>query len=147
MIIKTKYNAIICKGCKIEELAKIRSFIIKQAIKNGFDNDEAQYIALATEEACTNIIKYGYQFDRTKEIEILTYKSKDFFIVEINDEGKPFNPNDINEIDMKKYFQEFKKGGLGIQIIKKIMDDIEYYPAENEKKKNSLLLKKLIPSN
>ncbi len=147
MIIKIKYNAIICKGCRIDELSKIRTFIIKQAIQYGFTDDEAQFIALATEEACTNIIKYSYKFDQTKDIEIVTYKLNEFFVVEINDEGKPFDPNQIDKIDINKIFRERKRGGLGIPIIKKIMDEIEYLPAESNKKKNSLLLKKLIPSN
>ncbi len=147
MIINKKYNTILCKGCHTEELAKIRRFVIKRAIKNGFDEEVAEHIALAVDEVCTNIIKYAYKYDLNKEIEIETYIQGQNFVVKISDEGEPFDPKNVQQLDMQKYFKELKKGGLGIQIIRKIMDEIDYQSANNHTPKNSLLLKKTIPSN
>ena len=126
-------------------LGDLREFIISEAKKNGCENDNAYLISLAVDEACTNLIRYAYKFDKSKRIEIVLKPEKNKFSVIIKDSGKPFNPLEVPPPDMQEYFNEFKKGGLGIFIINKAMDEVKY-KAGNNNEDNELTLVKYMPS-
>ena len=79
-------------------------------------------LKLATTEACTNVIRHAYKFDSSKCYDVKFRITKDFLFVELlyNDPG--FNPDDIPVPDLKK----MNEGGLGVFIIKNIMDYVRY---------------------
>lgn len=126
------------------ELIKIRLFIEENAINFGFAEDISQKIALAVDEACSNLIKHAYKSNDSKKIWINVENSKNEFIVKILDEGEPFNPLQVPEPDMNSYFRKFKRGGLGIQIIKLVMDKIKYFPSDSKNTKNILEMRKIL---
>lgn len=133
----------ICTKSDLSELEKIRDFIILNCNKINIDNKTSNQLALAVDEACTNIINYAHNKSKNQEICIEFEKSMEEIIIKIYDEGKPFNPKNVKSPDMKQYFKELRRGGLGIQIIKTIIDNINYYPAAFENK-NILELRKQI---
>ncbi len=137
-----KYNNKVCANCDLPELFRIREFINEKAERFGFSDFDASQIGLAVDEACTNIIKHSFNLDKSKKLCVQVETNSDFFIVNISDDGKPFNPLSIPEVDMKEYIKQFKRGGLGIHIIRKVMDEIEYYPSQGNNTKNILKLKK-----
>jgi len=138
-IIKYSLNA------DYSNLNNLREFIMSHAKKNGWDNENAYLISLAVDEACTNLIRYAYKFDKTKKIEIILKPKQDKFVVIIKDSGKPFNPLEVPPPDMEEYFNEFKRGGLGIFIINKAMDEI-IYKKGNNLHYNELTLIKYLPA-
>lgn len=139
----SKYQNNLCAVSDFKELGRIREFVLKKAIVFGFSDDEAQKISLAVDEACSNLIRHAFNFDSNKKICVeIELNNKDMFVVNILDDGKPFNPLDVESPDMKSYFREFRTGGLGISIMKKVMDDISYTPSDSKKAKNLLQLKK-----
>ena len=73
---------------RTEELFGVRQTVENEALRFGFDADTAFRLALAVDEACTNIIKhsYGGNPSRTFDIEIAT--NGDHFIVVLTDHGK-----------------------------------------------------------
>lgn len=123
-------------------LENIRNFIINQANKLGFSNDESEKIALAVDEACTNLIRYSFNFDSKQTIKISVDVEGQFFIVNIKDNGNTFNPLDVPQPNMKEYLKNYKKGGLGIYLIRSIMDEIDYMPSNQNNPQNTLVLKK-----
>jgi serine/threonine-protein kinase RsbW len=123
-------------------LNNLRDFVAEKAGEFGFDKDTAYLISLAVDEACTNLIRYAYKFDKRKKIEINIKIESNRMTVIIKDTGKPFNPLDVPPPDMQEYFNEFKRGGLGIFIIRKIMDEVIYKAANAERPYNELLLLK-----
>ena len=133
----------ICACADFSELVKIRDFVINKALGAGFNEGDANKIALAVDEACTNLMKHSFNLDKTREfcvkIELSTYK----FIIKILAQGLPFNPLQVSSLNMKEYFKNYKKGGLGIQIIRSIMDEISYLPSDVESKENVLILTKI----
>lgn len=140
-------NEICCSlivASSYDELANIRDFIYDQAMEFGFSNEITQKIVLAVDEACTNLIKYGYFQNTDHTINIYIEHDKNAFIIKIMDTSKSFNPKERPDTDVKTYIRQMLKGGLGIQIIKLVIDEIDYIPASIDNNQNILILKKYL---
>ena len=117
---------------RTELLNEMRRFVSDAARVFGFGETEVGKIELAIDEACTNIIKHAYRYnpDGLIEIQISSQGANNNqprkFIVEIHDNGQPFDSNHYTAPDMKEYFKKLRHGGLGIVLIKKLMDEVEY---------------------
>lgn len=125
-----------------DELVRVREFIHSNAIDFGFDPSVANKLALAVDETCTNLIKHAYKHDSHKNIKISIEKEKETFIIIIKDKAEPFNLKDTPHVDFIDYFKKMKSGGLGIQLIKMIIDEIDYIPGDINNPENTLIFKK-----
>lgn len=122
-----------------DNLSIIREFIKTNAGEAGFDKDTANKIVLATDEACTNIIKHAYKNIKTGKIIISVLFKNKKFTVSISDSGEHFNYSAIPEPDLPKYYQEKKIGGLGMYLMKRLMDEVKYSQSNNKKNKVTLV--------
>ncbi|MBO4621494.1 MAG: SpoIIE family protein phosphatase [Paludibacteraceae bacterium] len=96
---------------------------------------------LALEEAVTNVMLYAYPEDKSGTVLIEAEKTDEQITFVISDSGKPFDPTQIPPVDTTLGFEERAIGGLGIHLVRQIMDSIEY---RRENDKNILtLVKKL----
>lgn len=111
---------------RTDNLLEVREFISEEARAYGFSEEDAGNIVLAVDEACTNIIKHAYQYATDKEIEVSIFQNKRSFEIRIFDSGKSFNPSEIRQPDLKEHIGHRKRGGLGVYLIKKLMDKVEY---------------------
>ena len=109
-----------------DNLAAIREFVQSSARESGFSDDVVSKISLAVDEACTNVIKHAYKYSPDNDIRILTRLENSKFIISITDSGHNFNPQLVPEPDLKKYIQQHKVGGLGMYLMKKLMDEVKY---------------------
>jgi serine/threonine-protein kinase RsbW len=107
--------------------------------KFGFSKKLVFEINLALDELFTNIISYGFKDDSEHVIKVTLTPAKDELCLCIEDDGMPFNPIDFETPDVSCSVEECKIGGLGIHIMKKLMDDVCY---ERCGDKNVLNLKK-----
>jgi anti-sigma regulatory factor (Ser/Thr protein kinase) len=98
-------------------------------------------INLALEELFTNIISYGYSDDDEHWVRFTLSYRKGNIIMEIEDDGMPFNPLDAKEPDIKCPIEGRKIGGLGIHLTKKIMDEMTHHRRAD---KNVLIMKKAL---
>ena len=128
---------------KTEYLADVRSIVRAFSLKCGFPREEAEKIALAVDEACTNVIKHAYKFDSEKEYSIRLLQLSDCIAIEVIDNGMIFNPLDAKNVDIASHVRSFKRGGLGIHLIKNLIDEIEYHSEPG--KRNIVRLKKYFP--
>lgn len=94
---------------------------------------------LALEEAVTNIISHGYSDHREHEILVCIRVESGAVIAELKDDARPFNPLTVPEADATKPLDERTAGGLGIHLMRKLMDGIEYQRLEDG---NLLIMKK-----
>ena len=94
---------------------------------------------LALEEILTNIISYGYTDNREHEIKVRLSVQRGEIKTEVADDGKPFNPLEVQEPDTTKPLEERIVGGLGIHLVRKLMDGLEY---KRQGDKNLLTIKK-----
>ncbi len=113
-------------------LHDVREFITNAATTFGFNEDETHNIVLAVDEACTNIIEHSYQYAKDKKIVIDVFLKKNSLEIIITDTGKKFEPDTIPTPNLEEYIQQRKQGGLGLFLIKKIMDTVEFSFQENK---------------
>ena len=125
-----------------ENLAAIREFVEAKAKQSGIDKSIIDKIVLAVDEACTNIIKHAYNYDASTEFMIRVLISKDEFKVLLIDHGKSFDPNQIADPDMPTYLKQRRVGGLGLHLMRHLMDTVEYRNLEGNV--NQLILTKKI---
>lgn len=125
-----------------DNLATIRSFIKKLSTQVGFNEDTSNKIILAADEACTNIIKHAYKYSKFGKINVNVSFSNKKFRISITDDGTHFNSKSIKEPDLKKYYEEKRIGGLGMFLMKKMMDEVLY--SEPNAKKNKVTLIKYL---
>jgi len=111
---------------RTERLIAVREFVSTAAREFGFADEEVSKIALAVDEACTNIIKHAYKFDPNHSITVLVRSRNGGFEVAIQDQGNVFNPQQIPTPDMKEYLAHFRRGGLGVYLMRSLMDKVEY---------------------
>ena len=104
----------------------IRDFITDIANKAGFGDEASCDIALAVDEASTNIIKHAYRGGDDKEITVNVKYDKSKIVIMISDTGKGFKPESVDDIDMNAHLKKMKRGGLGVHLIKSTMDDVEF---------------------
>ena len=96
---------------------------------------------LALEEHLTNLMSYGFVDNREHQIEVRLYLSPDF-IIEVEDDGPPFNPLHLPPLDTTVPLEQRPIGGLGIHLMRQFMDGIEYHSAGG---KNVLRMQKRLP--
>jgi len=123
-------------------LSKLRNFVSKNALDSGIDEATVNQIIMSVDEACTNIIKHAHKFNENENIDVETHFENGQFKIILIYKGTGFDPNDINNPDMKEYFNSFKVGGLGVPIMKKFMNKIEFVRQNSDK--NSLTLIKYL---
>jgi serine/threonine-protein kinase RsbW len=141
---KIKEKKLVVKS-KTENLSKIRAFIQGIASTVGFTNESIDNMILAVDEACTNIIKHAYKSYPDGEIIIkVKYESKKL-IITIVDYGKTFMPELVPEPDIQEYYRQHKVGGLGMYLMKTLMDDVKYISVPG--KYNQVLLSKNLTSS
>ena len=98
---------------------------------------------LALDELFTNIISYGFEDDREHTIKIEIKVDDNELLMRIEDDGIPFDPLIVEAPDLGCQVEDCKIGGLGIHLIRKLMDEIRY---ERVNDLNVLYLKKHIDS-
>lgn len=129
---------------KTENLSEIRDFVSGYAGKAGLKQQEIDDMILAVDEACTNIIKHAYKsFPDGKILIEIEYNTKKF-TVKLIDYGNSFDPEVIPDPDLQKYYRQRRVGGLGLYLMKTLMDDVQYISVPGEY--NQVLLSKNLTS-
>ncbi|MFA7289650.1 MAG: ATP-binding protein [Melioribacteraceae bacterium] len=125
-----------------DNLSVVRNFIKSTALSLGYSNATVGNIILAVDEACTNIIKHAYKYSPAGDIDIELNLSTNKFIITILNSGIEFDPNLIPEPDIKEYYKQRRIGGLGMYLMKKMMDEVIY---SKNKNRNQVKMVKYLP--
>jgi serine/threonine-protein kinase RsbW len=95
------------------------------ATLNQFSPSSSQKIALAIDEAITNVIKHSYQNQMNEDIKLEFYTSPEGLKIKIIFTGVPPVLSEIG-VNLDKMIKEKRKGGLGVELMRRIMDSVEY---------------------
>lgn len=109
-----------------ENLVRVREFITRMVAQSGVRKKDENKIILAVDEAVSNIIEHAYEEQREGTIEIQVRADGERFEILIRDSGKHFNPEDIMPVNIHEHVRAGKRHGLGIFIMRQIMDEVEY---------------------
>ncbi len=111
---------------KMESLEKFLEIISVFAKAEGYSQNKRDEMELVIEEVLVNIIHYAYP-ESTGEVEIRYRKQNDTkLILEIRDNGIPFDPLSLSEPSLTADLSDRKVGGLGVFFIREVTDDIQY---------------------
>lgn len=113
-------------AASLENLEELVAHVSGSARDAGLDTKRISEIQIATEEALVNVMSYAYGSGQG-EVEVACGAAgADDFVIEITDGGEPFDPLSMAEPDTSADVFERKIGGLGILLIRKLMDEVRY---------------------
>ena len=123
----------------LDELERITSAVEQLAEQENWPPPLVFHVTLALEELAVNVINYGSP-DGNHKIEIRMASEEDALTIDIIDDGLPFNPlTEGPSVDVNAPIEERRIGGLGIHLVRSMMDDLSY---RRENGKNHLTLAK-----
>jgi serine/threonine-protein kinase RsbW len=114
-------------GCSLSNLKGIRDFIRNTLNENHVPELQISAIVLALDEMCSNLMIHAHHCNPEHFLELhINHPDKGIYVFEIIDDGNIFDINQFTEPGMDNLVHEKRKGGLGIRLVKSIMDKIEY---------------------
>jgi serine/threonine-protein kinase RsbW len=116
-----------------ENLSMIRDFVCAIAERAGLEPGDVAKLELAVDEGCANVIEHAYGRDNTKEVSIRATFDQDAIHIVVNDTGKGFDPASVEQMELESLAAARKSGGLGMQLMKKLMDEVHYEIIPGEK--------------
>ncbi len=112
---------------QLGSLAEISEFVVPAAKQAGLDDSQVYEVQLAVDEAATNIIEHAYHNTNRGIIECSYEILPNGLKVMLVDHGKSFDPDHIPEPVFTTNIDEVKPRGLGMYIMRKVMDEVSYH--------------------
>ena len=126
----------------IEQIPRLSEFIDSACEEAHIDMSTTMSINLAIEEAVVNVMTYAYPEGTMGEVNIEVFANDRRVKFVISDTGTPFDPTAQGEVDTTLSAEERPIGGLGIHLVRQIMDTVNYEYVDG---KNTLTLRKMLP--
>lgn len=126
---------------QVDELARVNQFIEEIGEELGLDMELQMNLNLVMEEMVSNIIFYAYPKEKEATIELLAECDGKELTFVLSDRGKEFDPTMKEDADPNINPMDREIGGMGIYIVKNIMNEVTYQRLEG---KNLLTMKKEI---
>ena len=123
----------------IKQVSQLTAFVDEVCETVGVDMSTTMSLNLALEEAVVNVMNYGYPAGQVGHIEVKALANEMTLTFVISDDGIPFDPTAKSEVDTTLSVEQRPIGGLGIHLVRTIMDSINY---ERTRGRNILTLRK-----
>ncbi len=131
---------------KTQNLQKVREFLHAAIKRSALPSTDINKVVLAVDEAVANTIQHGYQGREDGNVEVQIEADSTKFVVRIIDSGDPYDPAKGSagkaDLDLKSHIASGSKRGLGLFIMRKVMDEVQYQSRDGSK--NVLTLTKYI---
>jgi anti-sigma regulatory factor (Ser/Thr protein kinase) len=124
---------------RIEDLLRVNSIFESFATQHDIGGRLRYHLLVSIEEILTNIIKYGFDEQGVHPIHITFRLVLENVEMEFEDRGREFNPLEVEEPNLETAIEDRQLGGLGIHLVKKMVDVAQY---RREGDRNILLLRK-----
>ena len=126
----------LCMSAKLESLGRLIGSLSNCAKAQGFEQEKISRMELAAEEALVNVFRYAYP-EQPGDVEMICRLEGERLAIEIIDSGIPFDATAMPVPEVTDGDHEREPGGLGILLMKKVMDEVRY---RREKDRNILTL-------
>ncbi len=128
---------------RYDQIRTIIDFVLEGAEAAGLNEHALFHLELCCDEASTNIIEHAYGSEDLGPITVQYEATTEAFNVTFLDHGHPFSPQDVPEPgpfnddkktqpDLSEFLDSLKIGGLGIHLMRRLMDDVQYSFDEEE---------------
>lgn len=125
----------------IDAIEQVSLYLEACLEQSGVPMMEAARIQLAVEEAVTNVVTHGYE-GTGGEVSVQCVPSPDLVQITITDAGPAFDPTKIPPADIMADLEHRNIGGLGVHLIRSVMDEVRYTREMNENRLT--LVKRLV---
>lgn len=125
----------------LKEVDRVRSFLKDYFAGKGFDEEARLKIELALHEILVNIALYAYPDRSRGEMAVRIWRENGSIVIEVRDNGIPFNPVKKKNPDLLLKLRRGRPGGLGVYLYRTLMDGLSYRRARGE---NVLTVRKTI---
>lgn len=124
---------------QLSELERLHQTLADFCRQHSLSSAVSRDLNLALEEIVTNVITHGYTDNREHLIGVHFNLQPNEVSIDVEDDGQPFNPLEAQEVDTTIPLENRPIGGLGIHLVRKVTDGLEYKRLGD---KNILTLKK-----
>ncbi len=111
---------------RYDRIKQVCDFVEAAADGAGLDETSKFHCQMAVDEACTNIIEHGYEGEDRGQIEAICSADPGVLRIELRDQARPFDFNEVPEPKLNTSLEESTVGGLGVHFIKKMMDEVTF---------------------
>jgi len=111
---------------RLREVERLAEGLTAFAARHGIDADRLAMLNLALEEAVANVILHGYDDDDEHEIVVRLTPSGGDLEVEVEDDGRPFDPSQAPSPDLAAPLADRPVGGLGIHLVRSVADRLQW---------------------
>lgn len=125
----------------LKDVPQLAVFVEEICEALSFDDMTTMQMNLAIEEAVVNVMDYAYPEGVEGYVEVEVWADEQWLTFVITDSGKPFDPTTKGDVDVTLSAEERQIGGLGIYLVRQMMDSIGY---EYKDGHNVLTLKKKV---
>ena len=125
----------------LSELPRLSEFLTTFFTRTGLPTDLAGDFELALEEVFANVVMHGHPNGGQHQISVNIGMEGVVVKLTVEDDGVPFNPLEAPLMDLDLPLEKRGTGGLGIHLIKGLMDDLEYNRVDG---RNRLVMRKKI---
>ena len=134
---REKQDAGISLKSRLSEIERVSQHLNEFGARHRLSPKVLHDLNLALEEIITNVISYGYSDEREHEILVSFTVEPHEVTVQVEDDGQAFNPLEVAVPDVTQSLEERVVGGLGIHLVRKLMDGLRYERRDN---KNLLIM-------
>jgi sigma-B regulation protein RsbU (phosphoserine phosphatase) len=127
--------------CDVNEITRLVEMVEEVCGEVGLPPSATMQVNLALEEAVVNVMNYAYPLGKDGDVTIEAEANTERIKFVVSDSGQPFDPTIKEEVDIAQPLEERAIGGLGIHLIRRYMDSINYERRDN---RNILTLRKKI---
>jgi anti-sigma regulatory factor (Ser/Thr protein kinase) len=128
-------------GRRIGELERLAHWIEEFGARHVVDHRVITDVELAVDELVTNPVTYGWSDDAPHEIHVCQRLEADDWIVEIEDDGRAFDPRSVPTPPLDAPLEQRPIGGLGIHLVRSVVDELGY---RREAGRNHVTLRKRV---
>jgi anti-anti-sigma factor len=111
---------------RLDQLSAIGELITAVARQLNMGNRDVFAVQMAVDEAATNIIVHGFADQPDGSLQLICWQEGSDLVIQIRDRGQQFDPDEVPEPDLHTSLEDRQEGGLGIFLMRRMMDRVEF---------------------
>lgn len=117
--------------CKRDNLKEVRQFIAEVLEGTTLSEVEVNALVLAVDEVCANVIIHSASCDESKTLDVFAEIKPKEITFEVIDKGLGYDISTHKMPELNEIIRAKRKGGVGLMLVQKIMDKIDFIPSNN----------------